>query len=210
MFRLLKQMYPTVRLTGKPRVIRSRDWMLFLKARQLLNECQSAVENAEKMIDHVYEKEKERGFQDGAERARVDMAAEQIRFSQRLQNHIEQVTSNMNALVCHLVEKFIGTIPEQQRLILMIGQAIANLKSQERVKIHVRPEYVQATHANLQEAFHTLSAPGALTVEPNANLIGDQCMIEAGGLVIEMSLASYMEALKKSMRVAELEQESGG
>lgn len=200
MFRLKKVLYPDIEIPRGRRLIRARQWLRYLQARSVLRECRAAVENAQVEINRVYEKEKLRGYQDGAAAAKVDMAKEIHRFSEQMQDRVKSLEDGVADLVLELVGKIIINIPEPERVTLMIQQAMSYMREREKVSVMVSPGNADYVRESMKEIASKFGVRNEVYVKADSSLEGDECVLEGGGLVVEISLRQHLEALQRSLQ----------
>ena len=193
-----------IKISPAIKVIKAAEHSSVLHADAVLSEARAKAEQIAKEAESAYVSEKLRGYQDGLQTAKREMAAiiaaTAIKSAQYF-HAIEEKTAN---LVLDAVRKVINGTNQSELVIGLVKRALAVMKNQKQITLKVEPVHVDALSDHLSEILRGYPQIDTVEVRGDDRLSPGELIMESEiGIVdasVEVQLAAIKEAFSSCFR----------
>lgn len=194
------------------KVIKAADYSRIVSADKLLSEARinadkiiaQARKKAEEIIKAAeidYETEKQKGYHDGIQTAKQEMADRISTLAIKTSQYYSNLEENITTLVMNTVRKVIGGIDKNELISGLVKSALAVMKSQKQITLKVAPVQVDSLNERISEIIQNYPQINSIEVQGDGRLSPGQLVIESPiGIVdagIETQLTSIEAAFKR-------------
>ncbi len=182
------------------KIIKGNDYWAFSRARQVI-----AIANDEKnriiqAAHRAYEAEKNRGYQEGQERAKFEQSANMIAIVSQTVDYFSKVEAQMVDLVLEAIQKIIMDYSDREKITEVVRSSLSLVRNQKFITVKVHPsqsDYILTNVANLKESFPSIEH---IDVATDSAIQIDACIIESDVGKVEASMQSQIEALRVTLK----------
>lgn len=209
-------MEPFIRLTPgtfglRPdtRLLKARDYQALVDARRLLAETQQQTQELLAEAAREYERQKQRGYEEGMNQAKLEMAERLIQAAEHSVNYLAHLENKVATLVMTAVRKIVGEFDDVELTLRVVHRALQVVRNQPQVTIRVHPDQELALCSRLGERLLAgYSEVGALEVIADPRLAMGGCILETEIGVVDASIEVQLQALERALksRIASPEQ----
>ncbi|NJN46700.1 MAG: HrpE/YscL family type III secretion apparatus protein [Candidatus Competibacteraceae bacterium] len=200
-------MDPFVRLTlnkstlqSDTRILKAADYQVFETAGQVLADAQRRAQDILAQAEQVYEEQKARGYEDGMDEAKQEMAEQMLDTVGRTVDYFAQVEKRVAAVVIAAVRKILGDFDEQELTVGVVRNALQVVRTQKQVTVRVSPGQEQALRERLDEILAGYSGVSYLEIVPDHRLNRGGCILETDIGVVEASVEVQLQALEQAIK----------
>lgn len=180
------------------RVLPAADHLAYLEAGALLDAARAEAEAIRAAARQAYEDERQRGYRDGQEEARLEAAEQMIENVGRTIDYFAQVEERMVELVLQSMRRIVADFDDRERVAMVVKGALAAVRNQKQVTLRVAPDRVDMVKSATNEILAAYPGIGYLDLVPDARLKGDACILETEIGIVEASLDGQIEALRRA------------
>lgn len=179
-------------------VIRKQDLGLLSTAEELLAGVRHRSDEVHASLESLVAASREEGFQKGLEEGRAEAAAAHWKTVRETSRYLGTVQESLVDAVISCLRNLILELPPRERIIQLVGRAIADLNGTQRLTLSVSsasaPVATEAL-ASLQGTFPGVSME--LKIRPD--LADDSCVLESPLGVVDASLESQLTAIRAGL-----------
>ncbi len=187
------------------KVIKARDFWAFKEAQGALADALDRKDEILSGAHAAYEAERQRGYSDGSESARLEQSGNMIEIVSKTVEYFGKVESQMVELVIEAVRKVVSDFSDQQRVTTVVRNCLDLVRSQKHLSLHVHPSQVDFLRRQVDTLREEYPSIAHIAVHPDARLAADACMIESEIGIVEASLAGQVEILREALSRAFLQ-----
>ena len=181
------------------RVLTSAESGQLLAADELLAAAAQRAEEMREASVAAYEEQKLKGYEDGQEACREEYAGKVLEVALQSVDYIEGLEQTIVKVVTEAVERVIGEMDDDERIVRIVRNALSAVRNQKRVVVRVAP----ADEKAVREALAAMLAPGQsganfLDVIMDPRLSPGSCILESELGVLDASLETQLNALKRA------------
>lgn len=183
------------------KVIKAADFWKFKEAERALADALNEQEQILLSAKDAYEAERQRGYADGSESARLEQSSNMVEIVNQTVDYYGKVETQMVDLVLDAVRKVVSDFDDRQRVSTVVKNCLDLVRSQKHLSLTVHPsqvDYMRGQLGELQKIYPTISH---IDVHPDAKLAIDACVVESEIGVVEASLAGQVEVLREALSV---------
>jgi type III secretion protein L len=169
----------------------------------VLRDAQQAVADARAQADAIvaqagaaFEAEKQRGYQEGLEEARLQQAEQMIENVSRTIDYFSKVEGRMVDLVMQAVQKIIGDFDDSERVVITVKNVLSVVRNQKQMTLRLNPQQVDLVKARVDELLAAYPGVGYLDILPDSRLKPDACILESEIGLVEASMEGQIAALR--------------
>ncbi len=181
------------------RVVKGHETGIALEANELLAVAAKRVAEMEEAALKAYEEQRIRGYEDGQETCRAEYAEKMLEVALQSVDYIEGLEKTIVKVVTEAVERVIGELDADERIVRIVRTALAAVRNQQRVLVRVAPADEKAVTDALAPML--ASGPGSsgfLNIAADPRLTPGSCILESELGVLDASLGTQLNALKKA------------
>ncbi|HCG7963041.1 TPA: SctL family type III secretion system stator protein VscL [Vibrio parahaemolyticus] len=181
------------------KVLKAKDYVSYLDSQHLVEAANSKADSIIAKAQQAYETEKQRGYQDGLEQAKIENAQAMVATLARCNEYYLQVEQKMTNVVLDAVRKIIDTFDDVDTTISVVREALQLVSNQKQVILHVHPEQVVDVREKVAGVLSDFPEVGYVDVVADARLKNGGCILETEVGIIDASIDGQIQALKQAM-----------
>jgi type III secretion protein L len=180
------------------RVIKAEDFSTVHDARAIIEEAKIEAARIVAEAKQVFEQERARGFEDGREAAKFEMAGQMIDAVGNIVEYLGSVEHDMVEVVGRSLERILGEIGDQELIVRVVKNALAAVRNEKHLTLRVAPDQVLTVRQRMNEILALYPIIADVQVVGDGRLSPTGCILESEIGVIDASLDGQIAALKKS------------
>ena len=171
------------------------------QAEEIESKAQAQTEKITKEAEIAYAAEKQKGYQEGLEKAKHEMAVNISAIPLKTAQYYHTVEKKMTTLVMDTVRKVIDNMDKSELIVGLVKKALLVFKSQKMITLKVALVHVDLINEYLSEIMagypniDTIEIKGDERISPNELIMESEIGIVNAG--IETQLAAIEEAFTK-------------
>jgi len=189
---------PLARPDPAARVLPAAQYASFIEAEEVLAAARAEADRIRAEAQAEFESERQRGFQQGLEEARLESAEQMIENVSRTIDYFGKVEERMVDLVVQAMRRIIGEFDDRLRVITVVKSALAAVRNQKQVTLRVAPDRLEMVKTSTDEILSAYPGIGYMDLIPDSRLKGDACILETEIGIVEASLDGQIEALRRA------------
>lgn len=188
------------RMTPAPEadILKSADYAALLTANAALEAAQAEAARIRAEAEAVYAAERERGYAEGLEEGKAEMAERTFEAISRGVDFVENLESSTVDIVMRSLERLLGDMPPKDVALGLVRKSLAYVRGQKQVTLRVCPEEADWVRAEVDALGLHLLGVGLVRVVADRNLQTGACLLESDLGLIDASLKVQMAALRRA------------
>lgn len=198
-----------VKIPSTTKVIKADTYTRLLPAENILSEAQSrsekiiskAEEKAKKITKEAeitYTVEKQKGYQEGLEKAKQEMAVEISATSLKTAQYYHVIEKKIAALVMDTVRKVIDTTDNSELIIGLLKKALLILKSQKQITVKVASDQVDFVNKRLDELMNIYPHIDTIEVKGDNRMPPTDLIIESEIGIVNAGIETQLTAIEQA------------
>ncbi len=194
------------KIVNETKVVRAEEYASLIDAATIVED---AKKKAKKIIEQAniqanlviteaqkaYEQEKNRGYAEGklaGHQKNVDMM-----FDMMVKgiDYVANLESTLVHVVQQSLERILGETHEEERIVMIVRQALKTVKDSKSIKIRLHPEQVGILRIKIDELIKTRNDIQFIECSGDNQLQKDQCVLETEFGIIDASLDVQLKAI---------------
>ena len=181
------------------RVISAAEAGLPLEANELLAAAGRRAQEMDASAKLAYEEQRLKGYEDGQEACRSEYAEKVLEVALQSVEYIEGLEQTIVKVVTDAVERVIGELDDNERIVRIVRTALSAVRNQKKVVVRVAPADEKAVTEGLAAMMaHGHGASSFLDVVMDPRLPAGSCILESELGVVDASLPTQLRALEKA------------
>lgn len=200
-----------VQFLPEKNIIKSSEFAALVKASGILkaakDESKSTVDAANVEAGRIleeskqaYEDERERGYKDGLEQGKQEMAEEMMDLVAKSAESFNRFQENVIGIVTRAVRRVIGEINATERIQKIVENALLIIRNEKQATLRVHPSQAAEVRKTVDSFVKGNEATGLIEVVADPRLPEDSCVLETEVGVIDASLETQLKAIEKSIQ----------
>jgi len=181
------------------KVLKAREYLSYLDSQHLVEAAHAKADSIVESAQQAYESEKQRGYQDGLQKAEIENAQTMIATLAKCNDYYLQVEQKMTGVVLDAVRKIIDTFDDVDTTVSVVREALQLVSNQKQVILHVHPEQVIDVRERVSSVLSDFPEVGYVEVVADARLKNGGCILETEVGIIDASIDGQLQALKQAM-----------
>ena len=183
---------------GPSRIIKADDFSTAHDARAIIDEARAEAARIVAEAKQVYEQERQRGFDEGSEQAKLEMSERMIDAVASIVDYLGTVEHDMVEVVGRAMERILGEMGDKEVIIRVVKNALAAVRNEKHLSLRVAPDQVATVKERMNEILALYPIIVDVQVMGDGRLGKTGCILESEIGVIDASLDGQIAALKKS------------
>lgn len=179
---------------------------------QTISQIASMVDIARERSDSIIERakktfeiEKERGFEEGILKSKIDQSEQMLKMVGRSINYLAEVEGDMADLLMNAVKKIIDTFDDRELTIGLIRSALQHVRNERQVSVRVPPGHYTFVKEKVAEILADYKGIGFINPVSDPRLDSGSCILESKIGVVDASIDIQLDALKRRFAVISAE-----
>lgn len=200
-----------VQFLPEKNIIKSSEFAALVKASGILkaakDESKSTVDaanaEAERILEEskqAYEDERQRGYTEGLEQGKQEMAEEMMDLVAKSAENFNRFQENVIGIVTRAVRRVIGEINASDRIQKIVENALLIIRNEKQATLRVHPSQAAEVRKTVASFAKENEGTGLIEVVADPRLTEDSCVLETEVGVIDASLETQLKAIEKSIQ----------
>lgn len=178
-------------------VVKADDARAWLDAQQVLIDARAEAQSIVDSAKQALEAERQRGYEEGLEQARMDQTERMIETATRTVDLFASIEQKMVTLVMDALRRILSDYDEHERVVAVVRSSLAVLRNQRQLTLRLAPEHVDHVKARAASLLEAFPGVGILDIAADPRLKGDAAILESEIGVVEASIASQLKAIEQ-------------
>ena len=179
------------------RVLQADDVSTWIAAEEFLRNAQAEAEQIIERARADYQREVERGYQEGLEQARFEQTERMLENAARMVDFFSSVEQRIVTLVMQAVRRIVADFDDHERVMTVVRSGLAVMRNQKQLTLRLAPEHLESVRAHAAELLERFPGVGMIDFVPDSRLKGDATIFESEIGVVEASLDTQLAAIEK-------------
>ncbi len=178
-------------------ILKADEYLLLLKANEILQAAEAEAESIKAEAKVYFEEEKSRGYEEGLEEGRLEMAERTFEAIAKGIDFIESLEKTTVDIVMKSLQRVLDDIPPEERIVSIVRRALSYVRGQKNVIMRVCPQelnFVQNEIANLSKDTFGVDS---IRVVSDKILAPGACILESDLGIIDASLTVQLASLRR-------------
>lgn len=180
------------------------------EASKILNHAQGTAENivananseAESIIcdaHKTFESEKKRGYAEGVESGKEDMAVQMMDLVTKSVTGFAKFEKDIVNVVLRAIRRIIGEIDKTELITNVVKNALKVVKNQKHATLKVSNDDLKLVREHIEEIKQEFPSLEYIDVFADSHLQDGSCLLETEFGIVDASLEVQLDAIKKSL-----------
>ena len=147
--------------------------------------------------EEAYAQEKQRGYADGMEAGKAEMAERIFDAITKGVDFIEHLENTTVDLVMQSLDRVLAGMTDKERVTGVVRKALSYIRGQKQVTVRVSPDDAALLEQELQSMQADFPAIECIRLAPDRHLAAGSCLLESDLGIIDASLPVQMAALRR-------------
>jgi type III secretion protein L len=179
-------------------VLRADEYGEMLKAATVLEHARVMAEQKNREAEEAYERRKEEGYQEGLLAGKMEIANRMMNQMISSVNYLERMEATMVDVVIGGLRKILDDMGDRERIVSVVKKALSYVRNQKKVILRLNPAEAEMVNERLEEIMRGYPGIGLLDIAPDARLPKGGCSMECELGVIDGSVETQLEAIRRS------------
>lgn len=180
------------------KVIRFAEVAALHEAERLIEAANAQAEAIVAQAQAAFEAERQRGYEEGTEEAKLEQAEQMIENVSRTIDYFGKVESRMVELVMQALRKIISDFSDEDRVLITVKNVLSVVRNQKQMTLRLNPNQVDMVKARVNDLLANYPGVGYLDIVADSRLKPDACILESDIGLVEASMEGQLEALKNA------------
>jgi type III secretion protein L len=180
------------------RVISAADYAVWQEATAVIETAEADAAAIRASAHEVHEQERQRGYQEGLEGARLEAAEQMIANVGSTIDYYEKVEGRMTELVLQAMRRIVADFNDRERVTTVVRGALAAVRNQKQVTLRVAPDKVDLLKQSTDELLANFPGIGYVDIVADGRLNNDACIVETEIGIVEASMEGQIAALGRA------------
>jgi type III secretion protein L len=171
-----------------------RQWQT---AEQVLQEARAQAERIKAQAQDAFEAEKQRGYDEGLDMARMDEAERLIENATRTVEYFAGIEQKIVGLVMKAVRRIMADFDDTTRVLAVVQSGLSVMRNQKQLTLRLSPEHAETVRERAQQLLERFPGVGMMDIVPDNRLKGDAAILESEMGVVEASIDLQLKAIEQ-------------
>lgn len=178
------------------RVLRAADVAAWGDAEALLASARQQADAIIAGAEAALEAERQRGYAEGVAEAQMEQAEKMIDTVSRTIDYFARVEGDVVALVMSAVRKIIDGFNDEERVLIVVKNALSVVRNQKQMTLRLHPQQVDVARARMNDLLASYPGVGYLDIVADGRLSLESCILESEIGLVEASIEGQIKALE--------------
>jgi len=177
-------------------LVRADELAALRHAEQIVADARAQAQAIVDAAQAAFEAERQRGFQEGREEARLEQAEQMIVNVTRTVDYFGKVEGRMVELVMQAVQKIVSDFSDDDRVLITVKNVLSVVRNQKQMTLRLHPQQVEMVKARVNELLAAYPGVGYLDIVADHRLQLNACILESEIGLVEASMEGQLAALR--------------
>ncbi|MDD7805822.1 MAG: HrpE/YscL family type III secretion apparatus protein [Endozoicomonas sp. (ex Botrylloides leachii)] len=178
-------------------VLKARDYESWIDSQDIINKAQEQAEKIAEQAREMYQKEKQRGYEDGLDESKAEQAEQMLKVVSRTINYLSSIEKAMTDILFSGVKKIINDFDEEALVVGLIKNALKHVRNEKQVTIRIPPSQYNMVQARISDILENYEGVSFIELVADQRLSTGDCIMESEIGIVETSVDIQLQALKK-------------
>lgn len=178
------------------KVIKAAEFERFSTADNIIRDAVYKAREIEEQARQAYEAEKERGYNDGLDLGRGDIASRLTELTAEYSESVASLQESLIGILPSLVRKVIGTFDDADIVIKLVNGTVNSLSAEKKLRLSVSPALADAVEQRKQQIMSAHPMIEFVEVVKNPNLDERICEVESESLSVRLDIDEQLEKIE--------------
>ena len=180
------------------RVLRAAEYGAMLRASEVLEQAKAMAGEKMREAEEAYERRKEEGYREGLLAGKMEIAERMMNQMLSGVDYLERMEGAMVDVVIAGLRKILDDMGDRERIVSVVKKALTYVRNQKKVILRLNPAEAEMVQERLGEIMRDYPGIGLLDIAPDARLPRGGCSMECELGVIDGSVETQLEAIRRS------------
>ena len=181
------------------RIIKASEYAAYLNAQEIIVLAQEKAAQIDEDAKLAYEEEKKRGFDEGMEEGNEKVSQLMIDSMAKSVENFESFENSVIQVVEDALRKIVGDMDDKELVSRVVRNALAMVRDQKKVTLIVNPKELDTVRGQLNDLLAQYPSINVIDVVSDARVSMGGCKLETEMGVVDASIETQLEAIKKSL-----------
>ncbi len=182
------------------RVVKADDALALENAHEIVAAAERRAEELVEETKRQYASEKERGYADGQEQARIEHAEQIMDTIGQTVEYFGQVEGKVADVVMAALRKILGEMDQDEVVLRAVREALAVVRDQPDMTLRVSSVQVEGIRAKMDEILRGGDGVGHINVVADQRMLPGSCRLETELGVVDVSIDLQLASLEKALK----------
>ena len=188
----------SVGLDPAAKVVRAADVAALRQAEEAVAVAHAQAQAIVEQAQAAFEAERQRGYQEGLEEAKLEQAENMIENVSRTVDYFAKVEGRMVDLVMQAVQKIVSDFDDEARVLITVKNVLAVVRNQKQMTLRLNPQQVDMVKSRVNDLLAAYPGVGYLDIVADHRLKPDACILESEIGLVEASMEGQLAALRSA------------
>ena len=179
------------------KVIQAADYSVIEKSTSLIEQARKQAQAIVEEAKEAFEQEKQRGYQEGLMQSRMEQSEQMLKMVDQSINYLSDVEASLADILMTAVKKIIDDYDDRTLTVGLIKAGLQHIRNQRQVTVRIPPSHFAHVKDKIAEILTGYKGIGILNPVSDPRLKGGSCILESKIGVVDASIDTQLEALKK-------------
>jgi type III secretion protein L len=181
------------------KVLKAKDYLAYGNAKALLEQAQQDAETMRTQTQEAFEAEKQRGYQQGLEQGKLEIAEQMIDTVSNTLEYLASIEKQVAQIVIQVLRKVLGEFDDAELTLRVVDNALNAVRNQKEITLRVAPEQVEAINRKIHTLLGNYQSIAFVKVTGDRRLSRGGCILETEIGVVDASIDVQLQALERSL-----------
>ena len=181
-------------LPRNQKIIKAVDYSALADANAIIEQARERARQIIADAETTFAEEKERGYRKGLEQGVQESAQQMLRVSEQTVRYLSSVEQQMTELLLNSVRKVVGEFDDKDLATRLARQALSAMRGEQKVTLRLNADDITTVEKTIRAEFPDIEF---LELVADERLSPDQCVLESELGVIDASIETQLEALRR-------------
>ncbi len=178
-------------------ILKAQEHVLLLQANEILQAAEEEALRIKKEAQEAFEAEKARGYEEGLDEGRMEMAERTFEAIANGIDFIENLEKTTVEIIMKSLQRVLDEIPPEDTIMRIVRRALAYVRGQKSVIIRVCPQELSHVQSEMASMGSELFGVDTIRIMPDKMLGPGACILESDLGIIDASLSVQIAALRR-------------
>lgn len=180
-------------------LLKAKDYGQLIKANEILDQAHQKASETIAQAYEIYGAKKKQGYEDGLEEGRLEHLEKIMDTSMKAIDYFESMEKSIAGLVTQCLEKVVGEMDDEELILRIVRSGLAIARNEQRVVVRVCPDELKAVQQATSRLLQAYPGINILDITADSRLTRGACLVESELGVVDASLDTQLEAIKRAI-----------
>lgn len=184
------------------KVIKAEQVTTILSVEDLLGEANAKRKKILSESRAAFKAEKERGYEEGVERAKRDKADSILNAKKTIAEYTKKMEASVSDIVQSILSKVLGQFDQSELVLTLVSNTVKDYTKSQKLRLMVMPDHVDYLNSHIEALIQQHPVIEFIEVIPDYSVDEGSCIIDAQSEMIFISLEDQLAAIMDMMKEA--------